>query len=52
MKKILITRKLIYSSEKYASKIFFAKINTKDKLLTNSEIIQMSNDCDGILSSI
>ena len=52
MKKILITRKLIESSEKYAAKIFEVKINEKDKLLTSNEIINESSDCDGILSSI
>ena len=52
MKKILITRKLIKSSEDYASKIFNVKLNEKDKLLTKDELIQESNDCDGILSSI
>jgi len=52
MKKILITRRLIKSSEDYASKIFNVKLNEKDKLLTKDELIQESNDCDGILSSI
>ena len=52
MKKILITRKLIKSSEKYASKIFNVKLNQKDKLLTEDELIRKSGDCDGILSSI
>ena len=52
MKKILITRKLIESSEKFASEIFDAKFNKEDKLLSANEIINLSNDCDGILSSI
>ena len=52
MKKILITRKLIKSSEDYASKFFNVKLNDKDKLLTADELIIKSNDCDGILSSI
>jgi lactate dehydrogenase-like 2-hydroxyacid dehydrogenase len=52
MKKILITRKLINISEEYASKIFDVKLNYKDKSLTKEEIINESNDCDGILSSI
>ena len=52
MKKILITRKLIKSSEEYAQKVFNTKLNEKDKLLTKDEIIQKSGDCDGILSSI
>ena len=52
MKKILITRSLIQSSEEYASSIFNVKLNKKDKLLTKDELIAQSNDCDGILSSI
>ena len=52
MKKILITRKLIKSSEEYASKIFNVKLNKEDKLLTEDELINNSSDCDGILSSI
>ncbi len=52
MKKILITRKLIRSSEEYAQKFFNVKLNEEDNILTKEEIIQKSNDCDGILSSI
>ena len=52
MKKILITRKLIKSSEEYASKIFDVKLNKKDKLLTKNELIDKSNNCDGILTSL
>ena len=52
MKKILITRKLINSSEKLAVKLFDVELNKDDKLLTKNEIIEKSNDCDGILSSI
>ena len=52
MKKILITRKLIKSSEEYALKIFNAKLNDEDKILTKDQLISESEDCDGILSSI
>ena len=52
MTKILITRKLMKSSEDYASKIFNTKLNKEDKLLTKDELISHSSDCDGILSSI
>tara|TARA_B100000686_G_scaffold302750_1_gene339050 strand:- start:110 stop:1063 length:954 start_codon:yes stop_codon:yes gene_type:complete len=52
MKKILVTRKLIKTSEDYAAKIFDVKLNEKDKLLTKEELISKSSDCDGILSSI
>ena len=52
MKKILITRKLIKSSEELASKFFNVSLNEKDKILTKDELIQKSKDCDGILSSL
>jgi len=52
MKKILITRKLIKSSEDYASRIFDVVLNSNDKLLNENELINKSADCDGILSSI
>jgi len=52
MKKILITRRLIKSSEEHASKIFDTKLNIKDRLLTKEQLIKESDDCDGILSSI
>jgi len=52
MKKILITRKLINSSEERAIKLFDAKLNKKDKILTKEELIKKSKSCDGILSSL
>ena len=52
MKKILITRKLMEESEKYALKLFNVKLNKKDKLFTKDEQINESNDCDAILSCI
>ena len=52
MKKILITRKLIKSSEDLASKIFKVNLNEQDELLTQDEIINKSKNCDGILSSL
>jgi glyoxylate reductase len=52
MPKILITRRLMKSSEDYALKIFNTKLNKEDKLLTKDELISQSSDCDGILSSI
>ena len=52
MKKILITRKLMKSSENYALRIFNAKLNEEDKLLTADELISKSNDCDGIITSV
>jgi len=52
MKKILITRKLIKTSEDYALKVFDAQLNEKDKLLSTADLIDKSSDCDGILSSL
>ena len=52
MKRILVTRKLLKTSEEYALKIFDARLNEEDKLLNKDEIISRSQDCDGILSSI
>ena len=52
MKKILITRKLIQSSEEIAEKIFSVNLNEEDRLLTKDELIEKSADCDGILSSL
>ncbi len=52
MKKILITRKLISSSEELAKKLFDAKLNKEDKILNKEELIIASKGCDGILSSL
>ena len=52
MKKILITRKLLRSSEDKASKIFDAKFNTNDELYSQEKLIELSAGCDGILSAL
>jgi len=52
MKKILITRKLLSTSEEYADRIFEAKFNKEDKIISKEELISRSYDCDGILSSL
>ena len=52
MKKILITRKLIKESEDKASKTFEPIFNPNDELYSQSKVIEMSNGCDGILSSL
>jgi len=52
MKKILVTRKLIDSSEELAKQLFNAKLNKEDKILTKDELIRESESCDGILSSL
>ena len=52
MKKILITRKLIKDSEDKASKTFNPIFNTNDQLYSQSKVIELSQGCDGILSSL
>ena len=52
MKKILITRKLIASSEEKAKRIFDVKLNKEDKILSKEQLIKDSEGCDGILSSL
>ena len=52
MKKILVTRKLIKDSEDKAIKIFEAKLNSNDELYSQKKVIEMSQGCDGILSSL
>ena len=52
MKKILITRKLIKDSEDKASKTFEPIFNNNDELYSQSKVIEMSNGCDGILTSL
>ena len=52
MKKILITRRLLKSCEDKASKIFEANFNDNDELYSQSKVIEMSQGCDGILTSL
>ena len=52
MKKILITRKLIKESEDKAKKTFEPIFNPNDELYSQSKVVEMSNGCDGILSSL
>ena len=52
MKKILITRKLIKDSEDKAVKTFESTLNTNDELYSQSKLIEMSEGCDGILTSL
>jgi lactate dehydrogenase-like 2-hydroxyacid dehydrogenase len=52
MKKILITRKLLKASEEKASKIFDVNINANDELYSQSKLIELSQGCDAILTSL
>ena len=52
MKKILITRRLLKACEEKASKIFEVNLNDNDELYSQSNVIEMSKGCDGILTSL
>jgi len=52
MKKILITRRFLRVCEEKASKIFDAKLNGNDELYSQSKLIELSQGCDAILTSI
>ena len=52
MKKIFVTRKLLKENEDKLSDLFEVKLNTNDKIYSAQEIIEASQDCDGILSSV
>ena len=52
MKKILVTRRLIKDSEEKAQKIFNANLNSNDELYSQSKVIEMSQGCDAILTSL
>ena len=52
MKKVLVTIKLLKSNEDRISKICDAKLNLNDETYSQSKLIELSKDCDGILSSI
>ena len=51
-KKVLVTRKLLRSNEERASKLWDAKLNLKDEVYSQQKIIELSQGCDGILSSL
>ena len=52
MKKVLITRKLLKSNEDRISKLWDTKLNLNDEVYSQNKLIELSKDCDGILSSI
>ena len=49
MKKILVTRNLLSENEERVKKLFDAKLNKADNILSAEELINQSKDCDGIL---
>jgi len=52
MKKVFVARRLLKANEKRMSEIWDAKLNSEDKIYSQSELIELSRDCDGILCSI
>ena len=52
MKKILITRKLLKQCEEKALKLFDVKLNINDELYSQQKLIELSQGCDGILTSL
>ena len=52
MKKIFVTRKLLRSNEDKLSNLYEVKLNENDELYSQNKLIELSQGCDGILSSI
>ena len=52
MKKVLVTTKLLKSNEERISKLWDAKLNLNNEIYPENKLIELSKDCDGILSSI
>tara|TARA_B100000945_G_scaffold252660_1_gene209551 strand:- start:72 stop:1028 length:957 start_codon:yes stop_codon:yes gene_type:complete len=51
-KKVLITRKLLRSNEEKASKLWDVKLNLNDEIYSAKKVIELSQGCDAILSSL
>ena len=51
-KKVLVTRKLLRSNEERATKFWEAKLNLNDEVYSQKKLIELSQGCDGILSSL
>jgi lactate dehydrogenase-like 2-hydroxyacid dehydrogenase len=52
MRKILITRKLLKASEEKAAELFETKFNSNDELYSQSKLIELSQGCDAVLTSL
>ena len=52
MKRVLVTTKLLKPNEERISKIWDAKLNLNNAVYSKNKLIDLSKDCDGILSSI
>jgi lactate dehydrogenase-like 2-hydroxyacid dehydrogenase len=51
-KKVLVTRKLLKENEEKLKQLFDVKLNHNDTLYSADQILELSKDCDGILSAI
>ena len=52
MKKVLVTTKLLKTNEERISKLWDAKLNLNNEIYSENKFIELSEGCDGILSSI
>ena len=52
MKKVIITRRLLKACEEKASKNFDVKLNSNDELYSQSKLLELSQGCDAILTSL
>ncbi len=52
MKKVIITRKLLKQNEDRMLKLWDVKLNLKDEIYSKDKLIELSKDCDAILSSV
>ena len=52
MKKVLVTRKLLQSNEDRLKTLYDVKLNSNDELYSQKKLIELSKDCDGILSAL
>jgi len=52
MKKVLVTTKLLKTNEERISKLWDAKLNLNNEIYSENKLVELSKDCDGILSSI
>ena len=52
MKKILVTRRLLRLCEEKASKLFDVNLNLNDELYSQKKLLELSQGCYGMLTSI
>ena len=52
MKKVLVTTKLLKPNEERISQLWDAKLNLNNEIYSENKLIELSKDCDGILSSV